>query len=146
MSRIPLALTVAAAAALTAPAAAAPPNLAAWSGTATVAQCDTWVCLVGTSDTCVAAGVDGAPESCSVTLEGRWLGTCDGVGTGSLVVTGANGDSQWANATLVASGGTVTFVARYAFLFDRTAVVATGVVEGGCAGGAWHGAFGGRGL
>lgn len=141
-----LRLAVAAVALAAVPAAAAPPGVASWSGTATVAQCDSWVCLVGTSDTCAAAGLDGAPAGCSVTLEGRWASTCEGAGTGSLVVTGANGESQWADATLVAAGGTVTFVAWYAFLFDRTAVVATGVVEGGCDGGAWHGTFGGRGL
>jgi len=139
------ALAALAACALAVPASAAPPLAAGWSGTATVIPCD-GTCLTATSDTCVAVDADGAPFGCSVTLDGRWIAGCDGVGSGSLVVTDANGDTQWANATLVAAGGTVTFVARYAFLFDRTAVVATGVVEGGCNGGAWHGAFGGRGL
>lgn len=144
MRTLPLSLALAAAA-LAAPAAAVPPLAAGWHGTATVIPCD-GTCLTATSDTCVALDLDGAPVGCSVTLDGHWTGSCDGVGTGSLVVTDANGDSQWANATLVAAGGTITFVARYAFLFDRTAVAATGVVEGGCAGGTWSGVFGGKGL
>ncbi|HEX8001247.1 MAG TPA: hypothetical protein VF519_00970 [Mycobacteriales bacterium] len=146
MSRVPLALAAAAlAGSAVSPAAAAPPLAASWSGTATVAQCDTWVCLEAVSDTCVATGAGGVTTACSATLSGRWDGACDGVGTGQLVVTGPDGE-QWLNAILVASGGTVTWVARYAFLFDRTAVVASGVVDGGCAGGTWHGAYGGRGL
>jgi len=139
-------LTLIAAVALAAtPAAAAPPLAATWSGNATAAACGPDICLTATSSSCVAVSGD-LSTTCSVTLTGQWAGTCDGIGTGSLVVTNANGDEQWTNATLVATGGQITYVARYAFLFDRTAVVATGVVDNGCAGGTWRGAFGGRGL
>lgn len=145
MRTLPLTLTLAAAALAATPAAAAPPLAATWNGTATVIPCD-GTCLNATSDFCAALDTDGTLVNCTVTLDGHWPSTCDGVGSGSLTVTDSDGDSQWANATLVASGGTVTFVARYAFLFDRTAVVATGTIDGGCDGGTWHGAFGGRGL
>jgi hypothetical protein len=146
MLRVPLALAAASAAFVAAPAVAAPPNLAAWTGTASVAACGASTCLTATSDFCLAAGADGAPVPCSVTLTGSWPGACTGVGSGQLVLTDSHGDTHWTNATLVAADGAVTFVARYAFLFDRTALVATGAVAGGCAGGVWTGAFGGRGL